>query len=89
MRIIKKTRSGFFRSGFSIEEKESSFNAEAVKTGRGQAPPRRTCILPAVRNADAISVLEDGRIIERGDHQALLEQKGRYYQLYTGMFELN
>ena len=42
-----------------------------------------------MRNADAISVLEDGRIIERGDHQALLEQKGRYYQLYTGMFELS
>lgn len=60
-----------------------------MKTGRGQAPPRRTCILPTVRNADAILVLEHGRIIERGDHQALLEQKGRYYQLYTGMFELN
>ena len=57
--------------------------------GRGTGAPRRTCILPAVRNADAISVLEDGRIIERGDHQALLEQKGRYYQLYTGMFELS
>ena len=42
-----------------------------------------------MRNADAISVLEDGRIIERGDHQALLEQKDRYYQLYTGMFELS
>ena len=45
--------------------------------------------LSTVRNADAILVLEDGRIIERGDHQTLLEQKGRYYQLYTGMFELN
>lgn len=57
--------------------------------GRGTAASRRTCIFPAVRNADAILVLEDGRIIERGDHQALLEQKGRYYQLYTGMFELS
>lgn len=45
--------------------------------------------LSTVRNADAILVLEDGRIIERDDHQALLEQKGRYYQLYTGMFELS
>ena len=45
--------------------------------------------LSTVRNADAILVLEDGRIIERGDHQSLLEQKGRYYQLYTGMFELS
>ena len=34
-------------------------------------------------------VLEHGKIIERGDHRALLEQQGRYYQLYTGMFELS
>ena len=34
-------------------------------------------------------VLEHGKIIERGDHRALLEQRGRYYQLYTGMFELS
>ena len=34
-------------------------------------------------------VLEKGEIIERGDHNSLLEQKGRYYQLYTGMFELS
>ena len=33
-------------------------------------------------------VLEQGEIIERGDHESLLEQKGRYYQLYTGQFEL-
>lgn len=45
--------------------------------------------LSTVRNADAIMVLEDGQIIERGSHDALLEQKGRYYQLYTGMFELS
>jgi ATP-binding cassette subfamily B protein len=41
-----------------------------------------------VRNANAILVLENGQIIERGDHADLLEQKGRYYQLYTGQFEL-
>jgi len=34
-------------------------------------------------------VLEHGEIIERGDHEDLLAQKGRYYQLYTGMFELS
>jgi len=45
--------------------------------------------LSTVRNANAIMVLEHGVIIERGDHQALLEQRGRYYQLYTGMFELS
>ena len=44
--------------------------------------------LSTVRNSRAIMVLEHGEIIERGDHEALLEQKGRYYQLYTGQFEL-
>ena len=37
----------------------------------------------------AILVLEQGKVIERGDHEALLEQKGKYYQLYNGMFELD
>ena len=45
--------------------------------------------LSTIRNSNAIMVLEKGRIIERGDHESLLEQKGRYYQLYTGMFELS
>lgn len=45
--------------------------------------------LSTVRNAHAILVLENGEIIERGDHEDLLEQKGKYYQLYTGMFELS
>ena len=45
--------------------------------------------LSTVRNSNAIMVLEHGEIIERGDHQALLDQRGRYYQLYTGMFELS
>jgi ATP-binding cassette subfamily B protein len=42
-----------------------------------------------VRNADAILVIEDGRIIERGDHADLLELQGRYYQLYTGQYQLS
>lgn len=45
--------------------------------------------LSTVRNANAIMVLENGEIIERGDHEDLLKQKGRYYQLYTGAVELD
>ncbi len=45
--------------------------------------------LSTVRNANAIMVLENGRIIERGDHDELLAMKGRYYELYTGMKELD
>ena len=45
--------------------------------------------LSTVRNANAIMVLENGEIIERGDHEDLLKEKGRYYRLYTGMAELN
>ena len=44
--------------------------------------------LSTIQNSDAIMVLENGRIIERGNHDELLKQKGTYYQLYTGAFEL-
>ncbi len=44
--------------------------------------------LSTVRNSDVIMVLEHGRIIERGSHDKLIEEKGKYYQLYTGAFEL-
>jgi len=44
--------------------------------------------LSTVRNSDVIMVLENGRIIERGSHEKLIEEKGTYYQLYTGAFEL-
>jgi len=44
--------------------------------------------LSTVRNSDAIMVLDHEKIIERGTHDQLIEQKGTYYQLYTGAFEL-
>ena len=44
--------------------------------------------LSTIQNSDAIMVLDHGRIIERGNHEQLIAQKGVYYQLYTGAFEL-
>lgn len=45
--------------------------------------------LSTVRNADVILVLDHGDVKERGSHDDLIEQKGMYYKLYTGMFELS
>ena len=44
--------------------------------------------LSTIRNSDVIMVMEKGEIIERGNHEYLIEKRGKYYQLYTGMFEL-
>ena len=44
--------------------------------------------LSTIRNSDVIMVLDQGRIIERGSHEQLLKEKGKYYQLYTGAFEM-
>jgi len=44
--------------------------------------------LSTVQNSDVIIVLDHGRMIERGDHNKLISEKGTYYQLYTGAFEL-
>ncbi|MDE7059477.1 MAG: ABC transporter ATP-binding protein/permease [Lachnospiraceae bacterium] len=45
--------------------------------------------LSTIKNSDVIMVLEQGKIIERGDHESLLKERGKYYQLYTGAFELS
>lgn len=66
---------------------------DIIEKGMDQLMEGRTVFviahrLSTVRNANAILVLENGKIVERGDHETLMERKGRYYQLYTGMFEL-
>ncbi len=79
-----------------LDEATSSIDTRTeaiVQRGMDQLMKGRTVFviahrLSTVRNADAIMVLEHGRIIERGDHADLLAQKGTYYQLYTGAFEL-
>ena len=45
--------------------------------------------LSTVKNSDLILVLEGGKVIEQGNHQELIAQKGQYYKLYTGAFELS
>ncbi len=45
--------------------------------------------LSTIKNSDVIMVLDQGRIIKRGSHDDLIKQKGKYYQLYTGAFELS
>lgn len=68
--------------------------AEAlVQDGMGRLMKGRTVFviahrLSTVQNADVIMVLDHGRIIERGSHEKLMAEKGTYYQLYTGAFEL-
>ena len=80
-----------------LDEATSSIDTRTerhIEKGLDQLMQGRTVFviahrLSTVRNANAIMVLEHGVIIERGDHKDLLAQKGRYYQLYTGMFELS
>ena len=79
-----------------LDEATSSIDTRTeaiVQRGMDQLMKGRTVFviahrLSTVRNSDAIMVLEHGRIIERGDHDDLIAQKGTYYQLYTGAFEL-
>lgn len=79
-----------------LDEATSSVDTRTerlIEKGMDAIMERRTVFviahrLSTVRNSKAIMVLEKGEIMERGDHEALLEQKGRYYQLYMGQFEL-
>ena len=80
-----------------LDEATSSVDTRTealIEKGMDQLMEGRTVFviahrLSTVRNANAIMVLEHGQIMERGDHEDLLAQKGRYYQLYHGMFELS
>lgn len=79
-----------------LDEATSSIDTRTealVQKGMDQLMHGRTVFviahrLSTVRNSDCIMVLDHGRIIERGDHDSLIEEKGTYYQLYTGAFEL-
>ena len=80
-----------------LDEATSSIDTRTealIEKGMDQLMEGRTVFaiahrLSTVRNANAILVLEHGRVVERGSHDDLLEQKGEYYQLYHGMFELS
>ncbi|MBQ3151712.1 MAG: ABC transporter ATP-binding protein [Clostridia bacterium] len=80
-----------------LDEATSSIDTRTerlIEKGMDQLMEGRTVFviahrLSTVRNADAIMVLEHGEIIERGNHEQLISQKGKYYQLYTGQFELD
>lgn len=80
-----------------LDEATSSVDTRTealIEKGMDQLMEGRTVFviahrLSTVRNANAIMVLEQGNIVERGDHDTLLTQKGKYYQLYHGMFELS
>lgn len=75
-----------------LDEATSSIDThteELVQNGMDKLMAGRTTFviahrLSTIKNADCIMVLENGRIIERGNHEQLIEDKGRYYQLYTG-----
>ena len=79
-----------------LDEATSSIDTRTeaiVQRGMDQLMQGRTVFviahrLSTVRNSDVIMVLDHGRIIERGDHRRLIEEKGTYYRLYTGAFEL-
>ena len=80
-----------------LDEATSSVDTHTeslIEKGMDQLMEGRTVFviahrLSTVRNADVILVLDHGDVKERGSHDDLIEQKGMYYKLYTGMFELS
>lgn len=96
--LINIARAAISRAPILIlDEATSSVDTRTekhIEKGMDRIMAQRTTLviahrLSTVRNANAIMVLENGEIIERGDHDDLLQQKGRYYELYTGLSELD
>ena len=79
-----------------LDEATSSIDTRTeaiVQRGMDALMKRRTVFviahrLSTVKNSNVIIVLDHGKIIEKGSHQELIAKKGQYYQLYTGVFEL-
>lgn len=80
-----------------LDEATSSIDTRTeslVQKGMDRLMKGRTTLviahrLSTIKNRDCIMVLDHGRIIERGNHDSLMKEKGKYYQLYTGMIEMD